>query len=84
MALNALPSFDARDGHTTSTIVVAVTGMMPGNYGDVITGPGSGDYVHVTRNDNGSYRAVHVARRESHEGDNALRVAQFIANRIEL
>lgn len=77
-----LPSIDARNGHSTSTLVVALVGMMPGNYGDVRTGDGDGDYVHVTRNPNGSYRAVHVARRESYDGDNALRAAQFIMNRV--
>lgn len=77
-----LPGIDVRDGHTTSTLIVALTGMMPGNYGDMRTGDGDGDYVHVTRNSNGSYRLRHVSRREGYDGDNVTRAAQFIMNRV--
>jgi hypothetical protein len=77
-----LPGIDVRNGHNTSTLIVALTGMMPGNYGDMRTGDGAGDYVHVTRNLDGSYRLRHVARREGYDGDNVTRAAQFIMNRV--
>ena len=78
---NALPTLDLRTGHTVSTIVVALNGMVPGNYGDMLT---NGNYVHVTREANGTWTAIHIGkRRESSQSNNALRVAQFIANRIE-
>lgn len=79
----SLPLIDVRTGHNVSTIVVALTGMMPGNYGDMRTGDADGDYVHVTREPNGTFNAVHVARRERHQSNNTLRVAQFIADRID-
>lgn len=77
-----LPTLDARNGHTVSTIIVALNGMMPGQYGDILTGEGQYDRAHVTRNENGSYKVVHIQTTAVRTGDNVLRLAQFIMDQV--
>ena len=79
---NGLPDIFLQNGHTVSSIVVALNGMMPGNYGDMITGADT--FVHVTRQANGAFNAVFMPSRKLFHSGNTLRVAQFVADRIEL
>lgn len=72
-----LPTLDVTQaGHSVSTIIIAVTGMVNGNYGDFTVGPERDDYVHVTRCADGTYRARHQGG--LYQTDNTLRLAQFI------
>lgn len=77
----ALPTLDVtQPEHSVSTVIIAVTGMVNGSYGDFKTGPGVKDFVHVTRIPAGSYRAKYYD--ELFQTDNTLRLAQFIMNRV--
>lgn len=82
-----LPLLDLRDtgtpgqGHSdaeVSLLVIALTGMMPGNYGDIRVGNGDGDYIAVTRVNDTQWRLVHVGMQRSYEGPDAIAAAQFV------
>ena len=79
-----LPTIDAREGHTTSTIIVALTGMVNGQYGDIRVGGGPRDYIHVSRLPDGTYRGVHKFTARSFQTNNTLRLAQFIVDQVHL
>jgi hypothetical protein len=78
----ALPPLYLQDGHTVSTVIVALNGMMPGNYGDMHTGPGLREYAHVSRKHDGTWRVNVKDTRQTFQSGNATRVAQFIMNQV--
>lgn len=72
-----LPVLDVREQWTRSPIIVALAGMVPGNEGDLRTGSGDADYVHVTKA-MATWRAVHVRSATSYTGDDIDRASRFI------
>lgn len=78
-----LPALYLQNGHTVSSVIVALNGMMPGQYGDMHTGGGPREYVHVSRLPDGTWRAVNKASSRSFQTGNATRLAQFIINQMD-
>jgi hypothetical protein len=76
-----LPLLDVRGNWTRSPIIVALHGMVPGNEGDMRTGNGDADYVHVTRNTD-TWRAIHIRSATSYTGDDIDRASRFIWRHI--
>lgn len=77
-----LPPLYLQDGHTVSTVIVALNGMVPGQYGDMHTGPGLREYAHVSRLPDGTWRVSIKDTRRTYQSGNATRVAQFIMNQV--
>jgi hypothetical protein len=79
-----LPTIDARQGHTVSTLIVALTGMMNGKYGDIKYGDEHKDFLHISRLKDGMYRAEHKSSGWKLQTDSPLRIAQIIVNRVRV
>lgn len=77
-----LPPLHLQDGHTVSTVIIALNGMLPGQYGDMHTGPGLREYAHVSRLPDGTWRVSVKDTRRTFQSGNTTRVAQFIMNQV--
>lgn len=81
-ARGRMATVDARDGHNVTSLIDELKVMINGNYRDFTTAGRYREYIHVTRQADGWYRAIHVKDGDKILTDSTTRLAQFIMNRV--